>query len=178
MTAESGEFAINVKLHAIGDLFKSIDPSPLVERDIDDEIEDFVVDWARDAAHGARIRLVIREQTGEPFDADGIRASVANYFTYLRNRQDRRIRHLLREGRRALGVGVLFLLVCSALGQALSALIGGPVGATLKEGLLIIGWVANWRPVEIFLYDWRPMHGQLEIYERLAAARIEFITGH
>lgn len=177
MAAESGEFAIDVKLHAISDLFKSIDPSPLVERDLDDEIEDFVVDWARDAPRGARIRLVIREEAREPFDAAGIRESVANYFTYLRNRQDRRIRHLLREGRRALGVGVVFLLICSGLGEALSALIGGPVGLMLKEGLLIIGWVANWRPVEIFLYDWRPMRGQLEIYERLAAARIEFNSG-
>jgi hypothetical protein len=27
----------------------------------------------------------------------------------------------------------------------------------LREGLLIIGWVALWRPVEIFLYDWWPV---------------------
>jgi len=27
----------------------------------------------------------------------------------------------------------------------------------LREGLLLIGWVALWPPVEIFLYDWQPI---------------------
>ena len=174
MSDAADEFVIDVKLHRIDDLFRSIDPSPLVERDLDNEIEEFIVDWARDAAHRATLRLVIHETSGEPFDAQGVRTSIANYFLYLRDRQTRRIRHLLREGRRALGVGAVFLIACSALGQALSSLVEGPAGATLREGLLIIGWVANWRPVEIFLYDWRPMRAQGQIYQRLADAAIEF----
>jgi hypothetical protein len=26
-----------------------------------------------------------------------------------------------------------------------------------REGLLIGGWVAMWRPIEVFLYDWWPI---------------------
>lgn len=175
MTA-SGAYSIDVKLHAIGDLFKSIDPSPLVERDIDDEIEEFIVGWAREAPHGAKLRVVIHLQQAELFDAPKIRTSIANYFAYLSDRQKQRIRRLLHDGRRALAIGLLFLLACSLLGPGLSTIIGGAVGSMLKEGLLIIGWVANWRPVEIFLYDWRPMREQLRIYDRLAAAEIDFAS--
>jgi hypothetical protein len=41
-------------------------------------------------------------------------------------------------------------------------------GSLLSEGLLIIGWVALWRPVESFLYDWWPI---LRRIRRLDAAR-------
>ena len=49
-----------------------------------------------------------------------------------------------------------------------------PFGEFLSEGLLIIGWVANWRPAEIFLYDWRPMKRQREILDELANMDIHF----
>jgi hypothetical protein len=53
-------------------------------------------------------------------------------------------------------------------------LIPTPLGSVLREGFLIVGWVANWRPLEIFLYDWRPMRRQLGILTSLGGMRIEF----
>ena len=35
------------------------------------------------------------------------------------------------------------------------------------------GWVANWKPIEIFLYDWWPLARRRDLYRRLAAARVE-----
>jgi hypothetical protein len=32
-----------------------------------------------------------------------------------------------------------------------------PLVAVLRENLLVGGWVAMWRPIEIFLYDWWPI---------------------
>jgi hypothetical protein len=49
-----------------------------------------------------------------------------------------------------------------------------PFGSFLNEGLLIIGWVANWRPIEIFLYDWRPMRRQRDILAALGRMEIAF----
>jgi hypothetical protein len=46
-------------------------------------------------------------------------------------------------------------------------------GWILKESVLILGWVANWRPLEIFLYDWWPLARRRDLYLRLAAARVE-----
>ncbi len=42
-----------------------------------------------------------------------------------------------------------------------------------REGLIILGWVANWRPLEIFLYEWLPLARQQRLYRRLSEARIE-----
>ena len=37
------------------------------------------------------------------------------------------------------------------------------------EGMLIAGWVAMWRPLEIFLYDWWPVRRRNRIFGKLAA---------
>jgi hypothetical protein len=39
--------------------------------------------------------------------------------------------------------------------------------------LIILGWVANWRPIEIFLYDWWPLAQRRRLYLRLASAPVE-----
>jgi hypothetical protein len=48
-----------------------------------------------------------------------------------------------------------------------------PVARFLTEGLIILGWVANWRPIEIFLYDWWPLTQRRKLFEQLAAAPVE-----
>lgn len=41
--------------------------------------------------------------------------------------------------------------------------------AILRESLLIGGWVAMWRPLEVFLYDWWPIRLEARLYDRLSA---------
>lgn len=48
-----------------------------------------------------------------------------------------------------------------------------PFRRLVEESFLILGWVANWRPLEIFLYDWLPLARRRDLYRRLAAATVE-----
>lgn len=43
----------------------------------------------------------------------------------------------------------------------------------LAEGLLILGWVAMWRPIQIFLYDWWPIRNRARLFAKLAATPVE-----
>jgi hypothetical protein len=43
----------------------------------------------------------------------------------------------------------------------------------IAESLIILGWVVNWRPLEIFLYEWRPIRRDANLFRRLATARIK-----
>jgi hypothetical protein len=47
----------------------------------------------------------------------------------------------------------------------------------LDESLLIVGWVALWRPLEIFLYDWWPIRADARLFERLAAMPVRVTSG-
>jgi hypothetical protein len=49
----------------------------------------------------------------------------------------------------------------------------GPKSKSLQESLIILGWVANWKPIEIFLYDWWPLARRRDLYRRLANASVE-----
>lgn len=164
---------IDVKLARVEELFASLDPSPLVERDIDDAVEEFLVDSALDQPDDRPLVVAIHLPAPEASDPKAISQAIGNYFSFMRSREETRLRRLFREGRQALAVGVLFLAICVILGETAYRVFGGGVGALLREGLSIIGWVANWRPVEIFLYDWRPMRRRQRVYDRLARAHVE-----
>jgi hypothetical protein len=46
-----------------------------------------------------------------------------------------------------------------------------PLKDLIEESLLILGWVVNWRPIEIFIYEWWPIVRKRNLYRRLAAAK-------
>ena len=51
------------------------------------------------------------------------------------------------------------------------------VARVLEESLIIVGWVANWRPIEIYLYDWLPIRRRIRPNRRIAAAVVDVKAG-
>ena len=49
--------SISLRIHDITQLFNSMDPSPFVEKDLDDEAEAFIVGWAQEFPANAQIKL-------------------------------------------------------------------------------------------------------------------------
>ena len=45
---------------------------------------------------------------------------------------------------------------------------GTNLAEIVRESLLIGGWVAMWRPLEVFLYDWWPIRNEAKNFDRLA----------
>ena len=50
---------ISVKLRDMNQLFNSMDPSPFIEKDLDDDAEEFIVSWAREFSPKAALKLRI-----------------------------------------------------------------------------------------------------------------------
>jgi len=52
----------------------------------------------------------------------------------------------------------------------------GRPGEIIRDGVLIGGWVAMWRPLEVFLYDWWPARAEGRLLQRLSTmpVRIEY----
>ena len=50
-----------------------------------------------------------------------------------------------------------------------------PFAQLAADGLVIFGWVANWRPAEIFFYDFWEMRRTRLLYRRLADAEIALV---
>ena len=94
--------------------------------------------------------------------------AIYNYFAYRETHERRRLRLLFRDGRIALVTGLAFLFSCVLLRQLAFSFGTGAVSEILGEGLLIIGWVAMWRPLEIFLYEWVPLRRRCRFLAKLA----------
>jgi len=174
----SEAYEIRLRMHKLSQLFFSLDPSPFREREFDPEAERFIVSWAPDSPRDAPITIAVelpQDAADAEADAAGVLAdAVANNFAYRMAQSDRELRELFRTGRRALLIGVPILALSLIASRAL---IASPWDSSLKElageSLLILGWVANWRPLEIFLYDWWPILRHRALYKRLAAAQVE-----
>jgi hypothetical protein len=167
---------IEVRVREIGQLFNSLDPSPFHERDIDSEAEDFIVGYARELPPKRPLRLIVhlpQEQARIAVER-GLETAFANYFAYRAERIELQLRDLFRNGRRHLAIGLPLLVMCLLASQYVGgALPQRPWSRIAEESFIILGWVANWKPIEIFLYDWWPIRRDLALYRRLAAGRVE-----
>ncbi len=99
--------------------------------------------------------------------------SVRDHFARQSRRLQRTLRLLMRRGFVSLGIGIAFLAVVFAVSQGVGRLMGeSDVALLFQQGLLIVGWVAMWRPLEIFLYDWWPILGERRIHDRLSRIQV------
>jgi len=71
-----------------------------------------------------------------------------------------------------LGVGLTVLVVFLTLAELTSSLPTGPLREVLREGLVITGWVAMWRPLEVLLYDWWPLIDERRQVRRILEAPV------
>ena len=93
--------------------------------------------------------------------------AVHNHFLYRSARKRHELRALLRRGRLSLLIGLAFSGGCIAIANWVGAS-DSPLNAIARESLVIGGWVAMWRPLEIFLYDWWEVRRWERDYARLA----------
>jgi len=169
---------IEVRVTELRLLFNPIDPSPMREKDLEQKAEEFIVSWARSARRDARLALqVYVDRDGVPDEAATVSDAIHQFFGQRALNASRRLSQLFRVGRTSLLIGIAFLAVAVTLATMVdTALAERPVGALARESLLIGGWVAMWRPLEIFLYDWWPIRAERRLFERLSGmpVRITF----
>ena len=74
-------------------------------------------------------------------------------------------------------IALAFLTASIAVGDVVAGYLGeSRLGEVIREGFLIGGWVAMWRPLEVFLYDWWPIRAEGRLLQRLSTmpVRIEY----
>ena len=170
---------IEIRLATIDQLFNSLDASPFHEQDLDKEAEEYIVDSVLDLPPDAKLKLVIYlppETLPEP-RVRSTPESIRHFFSYCHLSTLRKRRLHMREGRLALLLGLSFLFTCVMLRQLFFRNSGALLGEVLSEGLLILGWVAIWRPMEMLLYDWWPITRLGRTYRRLSTIEVEMRPG-
>jgi hypothetical protein len=177
MTASSKHVArIQLRLRELAQLFNSMDPSPFYDRDLDDDAEEFILNWAREHPKDHEFELTVHLATMPPPDrAAGLEEAVRHYFASRHLVKCQQYKQDAKRGHFSLIVGLLFLAVCLSVAKIVMKLRHEPTPEIFTESLTIVGWVALWRPLEFYLYDWWPMRDERHLLERLSRMRVKLV---
>jgi len=181
-SATAGEAAsrqvLDLYLADTRQLFNSMDPAPFRERDLDPNAETYIVEWAQEARASQPLSLVLHLGDSSTTEADAavVRDSVHEFFRRRALASRRQLQRLFRVGRYSLVIALVFLTSVIVLGESLANLISSQRSVYLIENSLLIGaWVALWRPLEIFLYDWWPIRAEAKLFDRLSLMHVRMV---
>jgi hypothetical protein len=78
-------------------------------------------------------------------------------------------------GQITLVAGLAMLALFLTLAELATMLANLHVRQILREGLVIIGWVAIWRPLEVLLYDWWPLSQKRRLLQRILESHLSIV---
>jgi hypothetical protein len=170
---------IELRLREVGQLFNSMDPTPFHHKDLDPAAEEFIESWALEFPPDSRFHIHVHVERLPP-DGDPtamVAEAIHNFFDYKAELTRRELSQLLEQGRTSLGIGLAFLILCLLAADLIAKVAAGTFLNIVRESLTIGGWVAMWRPLQIFLYDWWPLMRRRNIYRSLGRAHVRVLSG-
>jgi len=167
---------IEIKIKKINQLFNSFDPSPFLEKDMDDDAFEYIVSSVSEHPLKTKQKILIHmpKNQQKKISEVEIRRAIHNFFEYKKILAERSIKLKLKEGQLSFIVGITFLVLCIMTGQYVRGLADNNFTFIVFEGLLIGGWVAMWKPISDILYEWWPIWKEKNIYNKISDMDIEF----
>ena len=166
---------LDLRVAHLAQLFNAMDPAPFRERDLDPNAVTYIVDWGRETPAGQLLQLTVHlgEEQATPESASFLRDAIHAYFVQRAVVTRRQLRRLFRVGRISLVIGIVFLAAAMALGELVASIVSRDgYNSVIQESFIIGGWVALWRPIEIFLYEWWPIRAEARLFDRLGRADV------
>jgi hypothetical protein len=167
---------IEIKIRKINQLFNSFDPSPFLEKDLDDDAFEYIVSSVGEHSLKTKQKIIIympRNQQRKVSEHE-IRRAIHHFFEYKSLLADRSIKLKLQEGQLSFVIGIIFLASCLLIRELIISRQDNLAISILAEGLIIGGWVAMWKPISNILYDWWPVRKERQVYDKISKMDIEF----
>lgn len=162
--------SVNIHVRDLAQVFNSLDPSPFWDRDLDREAARFIEEEFSEKRSADVWNLHVIAQEGAASAGD-VQTAVESYYGRLASTARNAMREHMRMAELALVGGlIIFVLSMGARGILMSTF--GTLPPALNEGLIILGWLALWRPAEALVYEWVPLYRKRRLFERLAGIRV------
>ena len=170
---------LELRVRELKQLFNSMDPSPFRNQDLDRTAEAYIESWAQAFPRDTHLQILVHvEQLPAETNTNVlVGEAIHNYFDYKVGLVRGELRQLFRHGRISLLIGLAFVTACLLGADAIGQTGTSNASTIARESLTIIGWVAMWRPVQIYLYDWWPLVQRIHIFANLSRASVSVIEG-
>jgi hypothetical protein len=167
--------SIGLRVARLDDLFCPLDPAHANERPLSDHIEAYLVGKEKRRADRGPCRIILHAPVADQATAF---AAIPRHFATRACEIERDMHETIRRGWHYLALGMTLLTVCMVLGYfARTWLLPEPYGTFVEQALSVFGWVANWRPAEILLYERLNARRRIAAYQRLAGADVTLQPG-
>ena len=175
MIAPQAPCQIDVVVGGPDELFERLDPTRDADRHLEEKVEQFIVHQAEEK-RSAEYRLIVRipDGTATASESAALASAIRHHFRHRAEEESSRLRALIVDGRRDVMIGLLFLFVCGAAALFAVRVLTPALGVFVEQGLLILGWVALWRPADLFLYDLRPIRRRRDLFAALSRMDVRF----
>lgn len=114
-------------------------------------------------------------ETFESFLVDDIATTFDRYFERHIQKQRQRLSDHFQQARKMLYLGLGFMLLCMLIRAIWVPEDTTTLMSSIREGLLVIGWVALWKPVEELIFNWWPIKDELRLWESFQRLRASII---
>ena len=172
---ENGCYLIEMKYSNLKNIFNTIDPAPILDKDLNDTASEYIISSVQEIGIRQPVKIIIYLPGKIDIRKWSKILTLAfnNFFEYKSQNEKQKLRFMFKDGRISFVIGIFFLVFCIIAGNFVPEYDIGALGNLLKEGLLIGGWVAMWKPVQLLLYDWWPILRTYRINKKLAATPVE-----
>ncbi len=168
---------IELHLKQAGQLFDLRDPAPFREKDIDEDAAAYILHAVEEFKLDTPMQLVIylSESTESNIQNEDIMDAIHNHFSYETELVWRKLKRLLKEGQISFLIALIFLGLCMFIAHYIIARNPSLLAKIISEGFIIIGWVAMWRPIDLFLYGWWPKLNYQKLLNKISKIPVEIV---
>jgi hypothetical protein len=176
-TNTSAESTLHLRIDTLDELLTTQNFHPHRHRYLQTDWVEWLVQEAADANKETKLTLQIEMQKAGAVSEETLKQMIGYHFEYLQKKATLEKQNTLKQGYKYLGIASLFLLLMTIGYNLLENWApDNKFANTMQDALVILGWVAFWRPAELLLYDWHPFKNEAKLYERLAAMPVVIKT--
>jgi ABC-type antimicrobial peptide transport system permease subunit len=141
---------------------------------INDNIQEYIFKTIKNSGRSDKVLLKVNVFSNIEQDVcKEIKESIWNFYSFKEKESKLYYNQAMKQWFANLIIGVLFLILCLILVEVLEPFTYIKTIKFLKEGLLIISWVALWEPITFILFTMRSMKKDIFFYKKLSKLPIE-----
>lgn len=169
---------IEVRVKNAQQLFDVRDPAPFRERDLDDDFVEYISTSVEEIGYNSNLKIVINigEKEAESIDKLIIKEAIHAYLDYQIELKRLHLSKLFRTVRLFLFFGLASLFTCLFVARTIEKRFDpDSFFYVTREGFVILGWVAIWKPFELVLFDWYPVFDKIKLLRKLRDCEIDIV---
>jgi hypothetical protein len=169
----NGKETIEIRVNSVLQLFDARDPAPFRDRDIDDDFTEYLVACTEELPLKTPLRFSILVAQKSDIKQDAIVEAIQSYFQYQIELKRLQLSKTRKMAQLFLLFGLVVLAICLGLANSVTNLESFFLIKTLREGIVIFGWVSLWRPLELLIFDWYPIYDRIRIFRKILNTEIQ-----